>query len=329
MTGFGAAEGAVLGGGPVGRAGGGAGARDAGEGGAGTRRGARRATRRAGGAGAGGGAAGARAAQRGTRAAEKSRGRPRRRRTGGSAAAGRRDRAAGGPRGHHGGAGATAYAPGRVSRRAGAGRRDRQAARLPGAGARARGEYDRRQGVRRRDHAGGDRHEGRTREVPRAARESGVTPRVIVLSAPSGGGKTSIAQALLGRRTDVGYSVSATTRRPRSGEHDGAAYHFLDRAEFERRRRAGAFLEHAEYAGERYGTLKEEVARLLRKRRHVLMDIDVQGVRQVRRADPPPPAPRRVILPPPPAGRIAPRRRRPTPSPAQLPPPPPLSDRST
>jgi guanylate kinase len=125
-----------------------------------------------------------------------------------------------------------------------------------------------------------------------------VTPRVIVLSAPSGGGKTSIAQALLRRRADVGYSVSATTRRPRAGEHDGAAYHFLDRVEFERRRRAGAFLEHADYAGERYGTLKEEVARLLRSGRHVLMDIDVEGVRQVRRAYPPPRSLSVFIVPP-------------------------------
>ncbi len=145
-----------------------------------------------------------------------------------------------------------------------------------------------------------------------------MTPRVIVLSAPSGGGKTSIAQALLRRRVDVGYSVSATTRKPRAGERDGAAYHFLDRAEFERRRRAGEFLEHAEYAGERYGTLREEVARLLRSGRHVLMDIDVQGVRQVRRACPPPQSLSVFIVPPAAAVLIARLRGRQTESDADV-----------
>src|SRR3989449_8084170 len=94
-----------------------------------------------------------------------------------------------------------------------------------------------------------------------------------VLSAPSGGGETTIARALLAERPDVGYSVSATTRPPRPGEQDGQAYHFLSRAEFARRRRAGEFLESAQYAGEWYGTLKSEVDRILRSGRHALLDI--------------------------------------------------------
>ena len=70
-----------------------------------------------------------------------------------------------------------------------------------------------------------------------------MTPRVVVLSAPSGGGKTTITQALLARRADVGYSVSATTRRARPGEQDGIAYHFLTRDAFAHRREAGEFVE--------------------------------------------------------------------------------------
>src|SRR5439155_1395918 len=98
---------------------------------------------------------------------------------------------------------------------------------------------------------------------------------------PSGGGNTTIAKAVLARRPDVGYSVSATTRPPRPGEQYSVAYHFLSRNEFARRRDAGEFVEWAEYAGEWYGTLQSEVDRVLRSERHVLLDIDVQGAAQV------------------------------------------------
>jgi len=108
-------------------------------------------------------------------------------------------------------------------------------------------------------------------------------PFVIVLSAPSGAGKTTLAQALIKVRTDVGFSVSATTRAPRRGERDGAAYHFISRAEFARRRRRDEFVECAEYAGEWYGTLKREVQRIHRRRQHVVLDIEIEGARQVRR----------------------------------------------
>jgi guanylate kinase len=113
-----------------------------------------------------------------------------------------------------------------------------------------------------------------------------VNPFPIILSAPSGGGKTTIARELLTRRTDLGYSVSCTTRSPRVGEVDGRDYYFLSRGEFERRRDAGEFAESAEVHGNMYGTLRSEVARILGAGKHVVMDIDVQGARQFTRAFP-------------------------------------------
>jgi guanylate kinase len=109
-----------------------------------------------------------------------------------------------------------------------------------------------------------------------------VTPFLVVLSSPSGGGKTTIARQLLESRKDIGYSVSATTRAPRPGERDGADYHFLERGDFLRRIEAGEFLEYATYGGELYGTLRAEVARVLGSGRHVVLDIEVAGARQVR-----------------------------------------------
>lgn len=111
-------------------------------------------------------------------------------------------------------------------------------------------------------------------------------PFLLVLSSPSGGGKTTIARRLLSARTDVGYSVSATTRAQRQGEVQGRDYHFLDDAEFDRRLAAGEFLESATYGGFRYGTLRGEVERVLASGRHVILDIEVEGARQVRRRYP-------------------------------------------
>jgi guanylate kinase len=108
----------------------------------------------------------------------------------------------------------------------------------------------------------------------------------IILSAPSGAGKTSIAKGLLARRSDVGYSISCTTRPPRPGERDGEDYHFLGTEEFLARQAAGEFAESAQVHGNLYGTLRSEVARVLRSGKHVVMDIDVQGAAQFRRAFP-------------------------------------------
>jgi len=113
-----------------------------------------------------------------------------------------------------------------------------------------------------------------------------VKPFVLVLSSPSGGGKTSIAKNLLQARDDLGYSVSATTRPIREGEREGVDYHFISRDEFLRRREAGEFLESATYGGNLYGTLRSEIDRLFAKGRHAVLDIEIEGARQIRKSFP-------------------------------------------
>jgi guanylate kinase len=113
-----------------------------------------------------------------------------------------------------------------------------------------------------------------------------MNPFPLILSSPSGGGKTTIARMLLKRRSDVGYSVSCTTRSPRPGEHDGKDYFFLSTDVFERRRDRGEFAEWAVVHDNHYGTLRSEVERVLGSGKHVIMDIDVQGARQFARAFP-------------------------------------------
>ena len=110
---------------------------------------------------------------------------------------------------------------------------------------------------------------------------------VVVISGPSGAGKSSFVKALLGRYPrDLVYSVSATTRPQRAHETEGRDYFFLGREEFQRRVEAGEFIEHAEVHGELYGTLKSQTEAVLRSGRNVLLDIDVQGGRSVRRIYP-------------------------------------------
>ena len=143
--------------------------------------------------------------------------------------------------------------------------------------------------------------------------------RVVVLAAPSGGGKTTIARELRTRAPETfGYSVSATTRKARPGERDGEAYHFLTRPEFERRREAGEFLEATEYAGELYGTLRSEVEQVLRSGKHVVLDVEVTGARQVRKAYPRPASVVLFVIPPSPRVLIERLRKRRTESEAEL-----------
>ena len=105
---------------------------------------------------------------------------------------------------------------------------------------------------------------------------------LIVLSGPSGAGKTTLYRVFLSRHPEVHFSVSCTTRAPRTDERDGVDYHFLSMPQFRERLAAGAFLEHAEVHGNWYGTLRAEVESPLRDGVDVLLDIDVQGARQIR-----------------------------------------------
>ena len=113
-----------------------------------------------------------------------------------------------------------------------------------------------------------------------------MNPFPLIISSPSGGGKTTITKLLLQRRSDVGYSVSATTRAPRNGEVHARDYFFVTKEEFAGMRERGDFAESAQVHGNWYGTLRREVDSVLRSDRHVLMDIDVQGARQFQSAYP-------------------------------------------
>ena len=106
--------------------------------------------------------------------------------------------------------------------------------------------------------------------------------RLIVVSGPSGAGKSTLIKAALDAVPELAYSVSATTRDPRPGEVDGRDYVFLSREEFERWIEEGRFLEWAEYSENLYGTLEQKVEELLQTGRSVILEIELQGARQVR-----------------------------------------------
>ncbi len=108
--------------------------------------------------------------------------------------------------------------------------------------------------------------------------------KVFVITGPSGVGKGTLIERLLEQIPELELSISATTREPRPGELDGRDYHFLSPEEFRRRLEAGDFLEHAGYSGNYYGTLREEVERRVAKCHSVVLEIEVQGARQVRDA---------------------------------------------
>jgi guanylate kinase len=110
--------------------------------------------------------------------------------------------------------------------------------------------------------------------------------RVFVITGPSGVGKGTLIRGLMERLPQLELSVSATTRAPRPGERDGVEYHFLTREEFDRKVAAEEFVEHADYAGRSYGTLRSELAGRVQAGVPVVLEIEVQGARQVRAALP-------------------------------------------
>jgi len=107
-------------------------------------------------------------------------------------------------------------------------------------------------------------------------------PLFIVMSAPSGCGKTTLIDMLLQEYHDIVYSVSCTTREPRLGEEDGADYHFMSKERFEELLREDAFIEHASVHGNYYGTLKAPIEEVLAEGNSMILDIDVQGAAKVR-----------------------------------------------
>ena len=110
-------------------------------------------------------------------------------------------------------------------------------------------------------------------------------PRVCVITGPSGVGKGTLIARLRERHPDLDLSISATTRAPRPGEVDGVDYHFLDNDQFAEHVRAGDFVEHAEYSGNGYGTLRSELIKSRsndRDARGVMLEIELQGARQIR-----------------------------------------------
>ena len=118
-------------------------------------------------------------------------------------------------------------------------------------------------------------------QSPKPAQKN-TAPLLILISAPSGGGKTTLCHQLLGARPDMTRAITCTTRAPRPGEKDGVDYYFFQPAEFQRRRQAGEFIERATVFGWRYGILRSELLGKLRSGRDVLLNVDVQGAATIR-----------------------------------------------
>jgi guanylate kinase len=116
----------------------------------------------------------------------------------------------------------------------------------------------------------------------RSPKAAGGGPLLILISAPSGGGKTTLCQQLLTARPDMTRAITCTTRALRPGEKDGVDYYFFEPAEFERRVQAGEFIEHATVFGRSYGLLRSELLDKLRRGKDVLLNVDVQGAATIR-----------------------------------------------
>ena len=121
-----------------------------------------------------------------------------------------------------------------------------------------------------------------TMESQSSKSDAALSPLLVLISAPSGGGKTTLCQQLLAARPQMTRAVTCTTRLPREGERDGVDYYFLDASSFLRRVQAGNFLEHATVYGNSYGILKAEVLGKLRQGKDVLLNVDVQGAATIR-----------------------------------------------
>jgi guanylate kinase len=107
-------------------------------------------------------------------------------------------------------------------------------------------------------------------------------PLLILISAPSGGGKTTLCQQLLAARPDMTRAITCTTRAPRPGEKNDVDYYFIDPADFQRRVQAGEFIEHATVFGRSYGILRSELRNKLWRSKDVLLNVDVQGAATIR-----------------------------------------------
>jgi guanylate kinase len=118
-------------------------------------------------------------------------------------------------------------------------------------------------------------------QSPKPAQKN-TAPLLILISAPSGGGKTTLCHQLLGARPDMTRAITCTTRAARPGEKDGVDYYFFQPAEFQRRQQAGEFIEHATVFGWSYGIRRSELLDKLRSGRDVLLNVDVQGAATIR-----------------------------------------------
>ena len=120
------------------------------------------------------------------------------------------------------------------------------------------------------------------RQKPKTVSQTKSAPLLILISAPSGAGKTTLVNLLLAAQPRMTRAITCTTREPRPGEKDGVDYHFFTAAEFLRRLQAGNFIEHATVYGNSYGILKSELLGKLREGRDVLLNVDVQGAATIR-----------------------------------------------